>query len=94
MAEALRRLPPSIIVGRNCRLRRALDLSLKHEALPKDLLAKQTPELSYLQVGHQPGRCRKQASDYDPNDWGWWGGGLPDVQTCNEGAACLRSWPA
>lgn len=50
VAEALRRLPPSVIVGRNCRLRRALDLSLKHEALPKDLLAKQTPELSYLQT--------------------------------------------
>ncbi|KAG2438527.1 hypothetical protein HXX76_005078 [Chlamydomonas incerta] len=49
VAEALRRLPPDVIVARNCRLRRALDLSCKHEALPKDLLEKQTPELSYLQ---------------------------------------------
>lgn len=50
VAEALRRLPPDVVVARNCRLRRALDLSCKHEALPKDLLEKQTPELSYLQV--------------------------------------------
>ncbi|KAG2500179.1 hypothetical protein HYH03_001760 [Edaphochlamys debaryana] len=48
VAEALRRLPPDVIVARNCRLRRALDLSGKHEALPEDLQAKQTPELSYL----------------------------------------------
>ncbi|PNH03079.1 Cytochrome b-c1 complex subunit 7-2 [Tetrabaena socialis] len=48
VAEALRRLPPDVVVARNCRLRRALDLSSKHEGLPKDLLAKQTPELSYL----------------------------------------------
>ncbi|EFJ52792.1 hypothetical protein VOLCADRAFT_78796 [Volvox carteri f. nagariensis] len=49
VAEALRRLPPDVVVARNCRLRRALDLSLKHEGLPADLLAKQTPELSYMQ---------------------------------------------
>jgi hypothetical protein len=50
VAEALRRLPPDVVIARNCRLRRALDLSLKHESLPKELLAKQTPELSYLGV--------------------------------------------
>ncbi|GFR43486.1 hypothetical protein Agub_g4572 [Astrephomene gubernaculifera] len=46
--EALRRLPPDVVVARNCRLRRALDLSGKHESLPQELLEKQTPELSYL----------------------------------------------
>ncbi len=55
VAEALRRLPPDVVVARNCRLRRALDLSSKHESLPADLLAKQTPELSYLGVSTTAG---------------------------------------
>ena len=50
VAEALRRLPPDVIVARNCRLRRAADLDLKHDHLHGELLAKQTPGESYLQV--------------------------------------------
>ena len=50
VAEALRRLPPDVIVARNCRLRRAADLDLKHDHLHGELLSKQTPGESYLQV--------------------------------------------
>lgn len=50
VAEALRRLPPDVVVARNCRLRRALDLSMKKEVLPKELQAKQTPDEHYLAV--------------------------------------------
>eukprot|EP00877_Chromochloris_zofingiensis_P006330 jgi/Chrzof1/1950/Cz10g27170.t1 len=49
IAEALRRLPPDVIIARNQRLKRAMDLSLKHEKLPKELRAKQTPFEYYLQ---------------------------------------------
>jgi hypothetical protein len=51
IAEALRRLPPEVIVARNQRLKRAMDLSLKHEKLPKELRDKQTPFDHYLLVG-------------------------------------------
>jgi ubiquinol-cytochrome c reductase subunit 7 len=37
-------------VERNCRLRRAADLDLKHDHLHGELLAKQTPGEHYLQV--------------------------------------------
>ena len=50
VAEALRRLPDEVIVDRNARLKRAMDLSLKHTTLPAELQAKQTPFESYLQV--------------------------------------------
>ena len=50
VAEALRRLPPDTIVSRNQRLKRAMDLSLKHETLPKELRDKQTPFEHYLLV--------------------------------------------
>lgn len=50
MAEALRRLPPDVIQARNARLRRAIDLDMKHDHLHGELLAKQTPAESYLQV--------------------------------------------
>lgn len=50
IAEALRRLPPEVIVARNQRLKRAMDLSLKHEKLPKELRDKQTPFDHYLLV--------------------------------------------
>uniref|UniRef100_A0A7R9W1P8 Complex III subunit VII n=1 Tax=Chlamydomonas euryale TaxID=1486919 RepID=A0A7R9W1P8_9CHLO len=49
VAEALRRLPPDVIVARNCRLRRACDLDLKHDHLSGEMLAKQTPGEHYLQ---------------------------------------------
>ncbi|KAH6760678.1 Cytochrome bd ubiquinol oxidase [Perilla frutescens var. hirtella] len=47
--EALNRLPREIVDARNQRLKRALDLSMKHEYLPEDLQAMQTPFRSYLQ---------------------------------------------
>ncbi|XP_010526201.1 PREDICTED: cytochrome b-c1 complex subunit 7-1 [Tarenaya hassleriana] len=47
--EAMNRLPREIIDARNQRLKRAMDLSMKHEYLPKDLQAMQTPFRSYLQ---------------------------------------------
>lgn len=48
VAEALQRLPQQEVDLRNLRLRRAHDLSLKHEDLPSDLQAKQTPYAFYL----------------------------------------------
>ncbi|XP_021758140.1 cytochrome b-c1 complex subunit 7-2-like [Chenopodium quinoa] len=47
--EALDRLPREIVDARNQRLLRAMDLSMKHEYLPEDLQAMQTPFRSYLQ---------------------------------------------
>ncbi|EOY31430.1 hypothetical protein QUC31_019790 [Theobroma cacao] len=47
--EALNRLPREIVDARNQRLKRAMDLSMKHKYLPKDLQAMQTPFRSYLQ---------------------------------------------
>lgn len=35
--EALNRLPKQVVDARNQRLKRAMDLSMKHEYLPKDL---------------------------------------------------------
>ncbi|CAN1828213.1 Cytochrome b-c1 complex subunit 7-2, mitochondrial [Linum perenne] len=46
--EALNRLPREIVDARNQRLKRAMDLSMKHEYLPEDLQAMQTPFRSYL----------------------------------------------
>ncbi len=48
--EALKRLPQDEVDARNQRLKRAMDLSLKHEYLPNDLQTRQTPWLSYVQV--------------------------------------------
>jgi ubiquinol-cytochrome c reductase subunit 7 len=50
VAEALRRLPPDVVVARNQRLKRAMDLSMKHEKLPSELRGKQTPFDHYLLV--------------------------------------------
>ncbi|KAL0872755.1 hypothetical protein Bca101_022460 [Brassica carinata] len=47
--EALNRLPREVVDARNQRLKRAMDLSMKHEYLPEDLQAVQTPFRSYLQ---------------------------------------------
>ncbi|XP_042987598.1 cytochrome b-c1 complex subunit 7-2, mitochondrial-like isoform X1 [Carya illinoinensis] len=47
--EALNRLPREIVDARNQRLKRAMDLSMKHEYLPENLQAMQTPFRSYLQ---------------------------------------------
>ncbi|XP_041994815.1 cytochrome b-c1 complex subunit 7-like [Salvia splendens] len=47
--EALNRLPKQVVDARNQRLKRAMDLSMKHEYLPEDLQAMQTPFTPYLQ---------------------------------------------
>jgi hypothetical protein len=39
-----------VILARNARLKRAMDLSMKHEHLPKELQEKQTPFAHYLLV--------------------------------------------
>lgn len=46
--EALHRIPQEEYDARTARLRRALDLSVKHIDLPADLQAQQTPFLSYV----------------------------------------------
>ncbi|KAL0687102.1 hypothetical protein Bca4012_086779 [Brassica carinata] len=46
--EALNRLPREVVDARNQRLKRAMDLSMKHEYLPEDLQAVQTPFRGYL----------------------------------------------
>lgn len=46
--EALGRLPQEVIDGRNQRLKRAMDLSVKHSELPKELQDKQTPFAYYM----------------------------------------------
>ena len=51
--EAMHRLPPAEVDARNQRLRRAHDISLKKEYLPKELQALQTPYLKYLEVLQQ-----------------------------------------
>lgn len=57
VAEALRRLPEDVIVARNCRLKRAMDLSMKGTKLPYDLQEKQTPFEHYLQVRQVALQC-------------------------------------
>ncbi|PPD95334.1 hypothetical protein GOBAR_DD07640 [Gossypium barbadense] len=47
--EALNRLPREIVDARNQRLKRAMDLSMKHEYLPENLQQMQAPFRSYLQ---------------------------------------------
>ncbi|KAM0927819.1 hypothetical protein ACQ4PT_002080 [Festuca glaucescens] len=46
--EALARLPQEVVDARIQRLKRAMDLSMKHQYLPDDLQALQTPFKSYL----------------------------------------------
>lgn len=47
--EALRRLGPEIEIERNQRIKRALDLSMKHIDLDPELQKLQTPFNSYLE---------------------------------------------
>ena len=47
--EALRRLPQDVLDARMQRHKRAMDLNLKHKALPQELQDKQTPFEYYLQ---------------------------------------------
>lgn len=48
--EALRRTPQDVLDARIQRHKRAMDLSLKHISLPKEMQEQQTPFQSYLQV--------------------------------------------
>lgn len=57
--EALKRLPQEEVDARTQRLKRAIDLSLKHVYLPKELQAVQTPYKSYVQV------CTSSHSQYE-----------------------------
>ncbi|KAL1193325.1 Cytochrome b-c1 complex subunit 7-1 [Cardamine amara subsp. amara] len=47
--EAMNRLPREVVDARNQRLKRAMDLSMKHQYLTNDLQAMQTPFRGYLQ---------------------------------------------
>ncbi|CAD7697010.1 unnamed protein product [Ostreobium quekettii] len=47
--EAISRLPQDVQMERNMRLKRAMDLSLKHVYLDKEMQEKQTPFNHYLQ---------------------------------------------
>ncbi|GBG71491.1 hypothetical protein CBR_g8907 [Chara braunii] len=49
VGEALRRLPQSEVDLRNQRLKRAIDHSMKHTYLTKELQEKQTPYAFYVQ---------------------------------------------
>ncbi len=46
--EAITRLPQDVIDARNQRLKRAMDLSVKHSALPKEIQEQQTPFAYYM----------------------------------------------
>lgn len=50
MDEALKRLPQEVVDARNQRLKRALDINMKHSELPKELQALQMPFEPYLKV--------------------------------------------
>lgn len=47
--EALRRTPRDVLDARMQRMKRAMDLSMKHSVLPEDLQSQQTPFEFYLQ---------------------------------------------
>ncbi|CAM9162555.1 unnamed protein product [Lampetra planeri] len=46
--EALRRLPENVYNDRMFRIKRALDLSMKHQILPKDQWTKYEEDILYL----------------------------------------------
>ncbi|XP_071757693.1 cytochrome b-c1 complex subunit 7 [Centroberyx gerrardi] len=46
--EAVRRLPESLYNDRTFRIKRALDLSMKHQILPKDQWTKYEEDIHYL----------------------------------------------
>lgn len=49
MDEALRRLPQEVVDARNQRLKRGIDINMKHSELPAELQAVQTPLENYMQ---------------------------------------------
>ena len=48
VAEALKRLPQEVIDARNQRLKRAMDISMKHTSLPKDLQVSCLSALAFI----------------------------------------------
>ncbi|KAJ7958745.1 Cytochrome b-c1 complex subunit 7 [Quillaja saponaria] len=48
--EALNRLPKEIVDARNQSLKRAMNLSIKHEYLPEDIQAMQTPSEATFKI--------------------------------------------
>ncbi|XP_069477498.1 cytochrome b-c1 complex subunit 7 [Ambystoma mexicanum] len=46
--EAVKRLPPKAVDDRNFRIKRALDLTAKHQVLPKEMWTKYEEEDYYL----------------------------------------------
>ena len=46
---ALKRLPQDVVDARNQRIKRAMDLNMKHSELPKEMQEKQTPFEYYMQ---------------------------------------------
>jgi len=58
-------LPPAEVDARNQRLRRAHDISLKKEYLPKEQQALQTPYLKYLEV--PPGTSAIRIARHGPS---------------------------
>ncbi|PRW58608.1 cytochrome b-c1 complex subunit 7-2 [Chlorella sorokiniana] len=46
--EALKRLPQEVVDARNQRLKRAIDLNMKHSELPKEMQELQTPFELYM----------------------------------------------
>ncbi|WIA36755.1 hypothetical protein OEZ86_008023 [Tetradesmus obliquus] len=64
VAEALRRLPEDVIVARNARLKRAMDLSLKGTFLPEELQAQQTPFQHYMQGTFLPEELQAQQTPF------------------------------
>ncbi|XP_067887656.1 cytochrome b-c1 complex subunit 7 [Heterodontus francisci] len=47
--EAVRRLPENLYNDRMFRIKRALDLSMKHQILPKDMWTKYEQDMRYLE---------------------------------------------
>ncbi|EFJ21121.1 hypothetical protein SELMODRAFT_228505 [Selaginella moellendorffii] len=60
LEEALSRLPQHELDLRNQRLKRAMDLSMKHTHLSKEMQAKQTPFLPYVQDQLQQVRAERK----------------------------------
>ncbi|XP_054400623.1 cytochrome b-c1 complex subunit 7-like [Pongo pygmaeus] len=48
--EAIRRLPENLYNDRMCRIKSALDLTMKHQILPKDQWTKYEEENFYLEL--------------------------------------------
>ncbi|XP_043935810.1 cytochrome b-c1 complex subunit 7-like [Protopterus annectens] len=64
--EAVRRLPERLYDDRVFRIKRALDLSLKHQILPKDQWTKYEEDMPYLEPYLKQVICeRKEKAEWD-----------------------------